>query len=93
MQVRTLHKILRKLMDDGMSHKKVVIDKRTFTHPLEGDGVCYLEVDGHDTEYVLTADDDGGIKTTQDGRECGSTCLVLRGHNYPIDELFQSEAT
>lgn len=57
----------------------VAIDKRTFTHPLEADGCCMLDVHDVVTKYITIMDDDGGTKTTKAGREVGKVMLLMIG--------------
>lgn len=79
MTVARLHRLLAKLIDQGHGHKPVAVNKRTFTHPLEGDGACILSVHGVRIEWIATADDDGGRKENADGSESGRITAVLFG--------------
>lgn len=81
--VGSLHKQLAKLIEQGHARKPVTVDKDTFKHNLECDGSMILNVEPVRLEWILQADDDGGVKMNQDGSESGRYNLVLRGeHDY-----------
>lgn len=77
--LNTLVKQLQKLQEQGHGRKTVAIDKETFKHPLEGDGVCILDILGAKILAMEVADDDGGMKTRSDGTQCIKTQVVIFG--------------
>ena len=80
MTVNTLHKLLGELIEQGHGRKPVCIDKGTFHHPLEDDGAVILGVSGmYGPKFIANADDDGGVKTNEDGTESGRQTVVLVG--------------
>jgi len=81
MTIQKLHKLLTKAIADGLGRRKVCVQKDTFQHVLETDGVVILEVKTATVECVYQADDDGGIKILADGSGSIRTCLVLRGED------------
>lgn len=86
--VGRLHKELTKLIEQGHARKHVMINKRTFSHVLEPDGVCILPVEDFIVDSYTIADDDGGIATNKDGSEKYKTSLVLIGGGDDEDEYF-----
>lgn len=58
---------------------KVVIDKRTFAHPLERDGCVYLDVEHVDVRTIHMRDDDGGRMRTVYGEDVMRRVVVLSG--------------
>ena len=84
MTVAALHKRLGELVAAGHGRKPVLINKNTFTHPLESDGCVMLpvvEVQG--PAWMGVMDDDGGTKWNKDGSEFGKTVVVLSGEREP----------
>lgn len=79
MTISKLHKLLGKLIAEGHGRKTVDINKRTFTHPLESDGVCIMPVAAIELKNCSVIDDDGGSKVTSRGVEVTRTSLVLTG--------------
>lgn len=79
MQVRKLHRILSDLIHDGHGCKEVCVDKETFKHALESDGVVILPVDHAEVKTYEMSDDDGGLKVNDNGTISQKTSLVLRG--------------
>lgn len=78
--VSSLHKMLAKLIADGHGRKPVCINKRTFSHPLETDGVVILNIHGvTGPEWIAKCDDDGDPKINRDGSEAGSQTVILIG--------------
>lgn len=77
--VANLHKRLGKLVESGHGRKPVVVDKTSFTHSCEADGVTILPLSGLGVLWIPTADDDGGTKFNRDGSEAGRRCVVLVG--------------
>jgi len=82
----TLNKLYRelgKLIDKGHGRKTVVIDKRTFAHPLEDDGLCMIDVEGVDSAFFRRLDDDGSTALNKDGSERTMSAVVLTGGSEP----------
>ena len=80
MTVKRLHKLLGALIDAGHERKPVLVNKSSFSHPCEQDGVCMLDlvtVDG--PVWIPMSDDDGGTKFNKDGTESGKTVVMLDG--------------
>lgn len=74
-----LCKRLEQLVKEGHARKPVVIDKPSFTHNCESDGVTMLPIAGIGIVHVLQCDGDGGTKIKKDGSESHRQCLVLVG--------------
>lgn len=81
MTVNQLHKALGKLLEKGHGRKPVCIDKTSFKHNCEDDGVVILPVCGIEIGSVLQMADDGGIKENKDGSESFRVNLVLYGES------------
>ena len=81
MTIGKLHKLLSVMVENGQSRTGVIIDKTTFTHPLEEDGATLLSVNSGKIECISIIDDDGFTKTKKDGTECVKIVLVLKGAN------------
>lgn len=79
MKVRTLHKLLTNMIYAGHGHKPVVINKSTFKHPLESDGVVMLDVRGAEVSVITIADGDGFTIENKDGSERGKIVVMLFG--------------
>lgn len=79
MTVTQLYRLLGALVAEGKGRQQVCIDKATFRHNCESDGVTILQVRSVEERWVPLSDDDGGIATTAKGRERGSSCAVLYG--------------
>lgn len=77
--VAKLHKELQRLIDQGHGRKRVFVDKTSFHHNCESDGVTILELAGLGIEIVPVSDGDGGTKFNKDGSESISTICVLAG--------------
>lgn len=83
MTVSRLHKLLGALVEAGHGRKPVLINKPTFRHNCEDDGVVMLDVEGVDgPRWISIADDDGGTKWNQDGTEAGKRVVLLYGDRY-----------
>jgi hypothetical protein len=76
--VNQLHRILGKLIEQGEGRLRVCVDKSTFTHNCESDGVLILPVDGCRIEATLIANEDGG-STDENGIEHYRRTIVLFG--------------
>lgn len=79
MRLAKLYRELGALIAEGNGRLKVCIDKSTFRHNCEGDGVTILDVGSMELSWVPLSDDDGGTATRKDGTERGSNCVVLYG--------------
>ncbi len=79
MTINQLHKITADLVAKGAGRRGVAIDKSTFTHPLESDGVAILNAETADMECIDLSDDDGGTATRKDGSTKSVVLLVIRG--------------
>jgi hypothetical protein len=79
MQVRTLYKKLGEEIKKGFGHRKVMIDKTTFKHPLESDGCCILPIHETDMHLYPILNDDGGLSHGDRGEEKYELALVLYG--------------
>ena len=81
MTVAKLHRFLGAMIEAGHGRKPVTVNKRTFSHPLEQDGVSILNVHSAELDWIPQGDDDGGTKVNKDGTEHGKWNVVLTGHN------------
>lgn len=92
MTIQKLYSLLGKMIASGNGRRPVCIDKRTFTHALEDDGCCIMDVDNLYLEFVDQLDDDGGMKCNKDGSQSTRHCLILTGdaacQNYTIGDPF-----
>lgn len=79
MTVNRLHKRLTELIADGHGRKPVCVNKQSFQHNCEEDGVVILDLCGLGIVRVPQADGDGGIRINRDGFEATLACLVLVG--------------
>lgn len=77
--VNQLLKRMQSLKDAGHGRKRIVVDKESFAHNCESDGVTMLQLSGVGVEWVGHADGDGGTKYNKDGTESGSNVVVLVG--------------
>ena len=78
--VARLHKELGKLIEQGHGRKPVQINKQSFQHILEDDGVVIMDITSIDGPLWITeADDDGGTKWNRDGTEAGRRAVILKG--------------
>jgi len=81
MTVAKLHKILGEQIAAGHACKPVCINKDTFTHNCESDGVVILDIGTVKVQWVPWSDDDGGQAFNKDGTEKGKSILVLGGNS------------
>lgn len=79
--INKLHKELTKLIKNGHGRKRVMINKNTFTHPLESDGCVILPIKDIGITTYIILDDDGGHKEKKDGSECLNTSCLLIGES------------
>lgn len=78
--VARLHKELGKLIDQGHGRKSVQINKQSFQHILEDDGVVIMDIEAIEgPRWITKADDDGGTKWNRDGTEAGRRVVILKG--------------
>lgn len=78
--VARLHKELGKLIEQGHGRKPVQINKQSFQHVLEDDGVVIMDIKAIEgPRWITEADDDGGTKWNRDGSEAGRRVVVLNG--------------
>ncbi len=59
MTVARLHKMLGQLIEEGQGRRPVVMNKASFYHPLESDGVALLDVTEAKADTITMANDDG----------------------------------
>lgn len=79
MTVARLHKMLGQLIEEGQGRWAVVVNKASFYHPLEGDGVVILDVTEAKAGTTTMADDDGWTATNKDGSEKTRKVFMLGG--------------
>ena len=79
MTVARLHKMLGELVADGQGRRPVCVNKESFYHPLEGDGVAILDVTEAKADTITMADDDGWTATNKDGSEKTRKVFVIGG--------------
>jgi hypothetical protein len=80
MTVAALHKRLSALIAAGHGRKPVLVNKASFTHPLEMEGAVMLDIAAiYGPTWIPMADDDGGTKWNKDGTESGKTVVLLSG--------------
>lgn len=79
MTVKCLHKLLGKLIGQGHGRKPIYVNKETFHHPLEADGVVTCEPCGLTIVRLRTIDGDGFTQWRKDGRESSSAVVLLWG--------------
>lgn len=78
--VARLHRELGKLIEQGHGRKPVQINKQSFQHVLEDDGVVIMDIKAIEgPRWITEADDDGGTKWNRDGSEAGRRVVVLKG--------------
>ena len=82
MTVTALHKQLSALIEAGHGRKPVLVNKTSFTHPLEDEGAVLLPIEAIDgPKWIPMCDDDGGTKWNKDGSESGQRVVILHGVN------------
>ena len=69
MTVGQLNKITSEMVKNGKSRMNVCIDRSTFTHPLESDGLVIMDVSSADTQTFSLMDGDGFTELRKDGTE------------------------
>lgn len=78
MQLRKLHRLLGEKIEKGFSRAEVCINKNSFAHPLERDGVIILRVESIKVESVLILNEDGWL-SDENGVEKHKRKIVLYG--------------
>ncbi|WP_428383653.1 hypothetical protein [Nevskia ramosa] len=82
--VAALHKMLDAFVEQGHGRKPIAVDKSSFRHPCEEDGVSIvLDLARVELQWIPKGDGDGGIETRKDGNECGEWTIVLGGGASP----------
>lgn len=79
MTVAKLHKILCELVESGQGRRPVCVNKESFYHPCESDGVVILDVTEATADTIIMADDDGGTAINKDGTEKMRKVFVIGG--------------
>ena len=79
MTVARLHKILGAMVEEGQGRRPVCVNKTSFYHPLENDGVAILDVTEAASGSITIADDEGFSSTNKDGSEKVRKVFVLGG--------------
>jgi len=79
MTVAKLHKLLGTLVEEGQGRRPVCVNKDSFYHPLESDGVAILDVTEAKVDTITMADDDGWTATNKDGSEKTRKVFVIGG--------------
>lgn len=79
MTVARLHKLLGAMIEAGQGRRPVCVNKMSFHHPLEPDGVSILDVTEARERTIVLADDDGRTATNADGSEKTRKVLLLGG--------------
>lgn len=79
MTINKLYELLHKLVVTGHGRMQVCIDKTTFRHNCEGDGVTILAVEEAELRTHWLDDGDGSPIINRDGSERVRTALVLDG--------------
>lgn len=79
MTINKLYELLHHLVVTGHGRMHVCIDKATFHHNCEGDGVTILEIEQAELRTHWLDDGDGSAIINRDGSERVRTALVLDG--------------
>jgi hypothetical protein len=79
MTVAKLHKMLGQMVEAGNGRRPVCVNKASFYHPLEQDGVVVLDVTEAMEQTITIADDDGWAATKADGSEKTRKVFILGG--------------
>lgn len=83
MTVRNLHRVLGKMIEAGHGRTRVLVNKDSFTHPLESDGCVMIDAHHVELKLIPMIDDDGGSALDSKGRERTIKALVIDGGNDP----------
>ena len=81
MQIRKLHRLLSELIDGGHGHKEVMINKNTFSHPLESDGAVIMPIESIYLDWYELMDGDGFTEVDSRGCEKVKLSLIMDGEN------------
>lgn len=93
MTVNQLHKALGKLIEKGNGRRYVCIDKPSFHHNCESDGVVILQIETCSLESVLNWNNDTDDYCNKDGSERWRQTVVLRGDNgVPFKRIIDPES-
>ena len=76
MTVARLHKMLGKMVEAGNGRRPVCVNKASFYHPLESDGVAILDVTEAKAETIAMADD--GDQQRRQRKDTQSLCSRRR---------------
>ena len=79
MTVAKLHKLLGTLVEEGQGRRPVCVNKASFYHPLESDGVAILDVTEAKADSITMVDYDGWTATNKDGTERTRKVFVIGG--------------
>ena len=79
MTVAKLHKLLGALVDEGQGRRPVCVNKASFYHPLESDGVAILVATEAKADTITMSDDDGWTAINKDGSEKTRKVFVIGG--------------
>ena len=79
MTIAKLHKMLGELVLNGHGRRPVCVNKASFFHPLESDGVVILNVTEAISRTITIADGDGWTATNKDGSEKTRSVFILGG--------------
>lgn len=79
MTVAKLHKLLGTLVESGQGRRPVCVNKESFYHPLEDDGVVILDATEAKAQTITIADDDGFTATNKDGSEKTRKVFLIGG--------------
>lgn len=78
--VNQLHKMLGKLIADGAGRRPVCVDKSSFRHNCEADGVAIFDVHSCEPKSVLWWNNDTDDCLNKDGTERHKKVVVLAGN-------------
>lgn len=86
MTIIKLNKILSELIKNGKGRTQVCVDKSTFSHPCESDGVTILQIEGAELQSHWIDDGDGCAALRRDGSQRNVTSFVIYGelHETPL---------
>ena len=79
MTIQKLYNALQSYIKQGRGRLPLVINKRTFAHPLEQDGCCMLDVENYKVGRHNVLDGDGHCIVNKDGTERQMLAFVLMG--------------
>lgn len=91
MTLKKFHKLLGDLIEKGHGRRRVCVDKRSFSHPLEDDGAVILDVESTFAQVITMVDDNGFTKYRKNGEECRHGVIVISGESSNISGLARPE--